>query len=361
MKNPVVRILVSVLVSVLILWFLLRLIGDESNPIGFADLGRILVDIPAGMYMTFLCIHLVGVVIRTARFRILIGAAQSGPTPGFFPLTLITLVRNMTVDMLPSRIGELFYVGLLNRGLKVPMETCFSSLAISVWFDVMVIIPLVLGLVLYPLLEAGIQQQLLVLAAVLVVICTIGILILHPGLSLAARMLQRISPSRSGILGKLNAFVSGFASSVKGSLGWRTILQTFLLTVGVRFCKYSSIAILFYAIARAGFPELANADPGSVVIALLASEAGASLPVPTFMSFGTYEAGGLAAFAMLGISVSAAGLALFTIHLVTQTVDYTLGGLSFIAFVALTGVKPGVTGYTRPIDAGRPPDRADTS
>ena len=316
------------------------MIGDESNPVGLAEMGRILTDVPVEMYLAYLGIHLAGVVIRTARFRVLISAAHSEAVPGFLPLTLVTLVRNMTVDMLPSRVGELFYVGLLNRGLKVPMETCFSSLAISVWFDIMVIIPLVLGLVLYPMLEAGMQHQLLVLAVFLAVICTIGILILHPGLSLAARALDRWSPGRSKILGKLSAFVSAFSTSVKESLNSTTIAVTFLLTVGVRICKYSSIAILFYAIARAGFPELAEASPASVVIALLASEAGASLPIPTFMSFGTYEAGGLAAFAMLGISVSAAGLALFAIHLVTQAVDYTLGGLSFIAFLAVTGFRP---------------------
>lgn len=340
MKNPLLRILVSASISVLILWALFRLIGDESNPVGFADLARILGDVPVEMYLLFLGIHLVGVVIRTARFRVLIKAAHSESVPGFLPLTLVTLVRNMTVDMLPARIGELFYVGMLNRGLRVPLETCFSSLAVSVWFDVMVIIPLVLGLILYPVLDAGIQQRLIVLVAVLIVVCTIGILILHPGLSLAAKALKRFSTGESRLLGKLNAFVSDFAVSVRDSLGRGTVLMTFLLTVGVRFCKYTSIVILFYAIARAGFPELAEADAGSIIIALLASEAGASLPIPTFMSFGTYEAGGLAAFAMLGISVSAAGLALFTIHLVTQTVDYTLGGLSFIAFVAITGTKP---------------------
>ena len=339
MKNPIVRLVVSLSVSALILWLLFRLIGDESNPVGIGELGTALANVPSSVYLTYLAIHLCGVLIRTARFRLLIRVADSASTPAFLPLTLVTLVRNMTVDMLPSRIGELFYVGLLNRGLKVPVETCFSSLALSVWFDVMVIIPLVLGLLLYPLLEAGMQQHLLVLAAVLVAVCTIGILILHPGLSVAARLLERWAPRNSKLLDGLRRFVSDFATSVRGSLGLGTMLKTFLLTVGVRFCKYSSVTILFYAIARAGFPELADAEPVSVVVALLASEAGASLPVPTFMSFGTYEAGGLAAFAVLGISVSAAGLALFTIHVVTQVVDYTLGGLSFIAFLALTGAR----------------------
>ena len=64
------------------------------------------------------------------------------------------------------------------------------------------------------------------------------------------------------------------------------------------------------------------------------------MPIPTFMSFGTYEAGGLAAFAMLGLPIESAGLALFTVHLVTQAVDYTLGGVALVFFVLLTRIKP---------------------
>ncbi len=339
-KRHGLRILVSVFASVVILWILFKLVSDESNPIGITDLTRIYTEIPITMLLVFLGIHLVGVVVRTIRFRVLIRAAKSETVPGFVPLALVTLVRNMTVDMLPSRAGELFYVGLLNRGLGVRLDSCFSSLAVSIWFDVMVIIPLVGALILYPALDATVQKNLLVLIVLLVFVCVIGILILYPGLGLAAKWLDRFADSDSRPLQKLNTFVSQFSESVKVSLGWQTVLKTFFLTVGVRFCKYSSIVILFSAIARAGFPELADADPASIVIALLASEAGASLPIPTFMSFGTYEAGGLIVFSMLGMPVAVAGLALFAIHLVTQAVDYTLGGISLIVFLAITGIGP---------------------
>jgi len=340
MKKFWLQILISVSASVLILWFLLNLVSDESNPIRLADLTGIYTEIPVTMFLTFLAIHLVGVVVRTVRFRVLIRAAQSETVPGFMPLALVTLVRNMTVDMLPARVGELFYVGLLNRGLGVRLDVGFSSLAVSVWFDVMVIIPLVGGLILFPALDAIMQKNLLVLIVLLVFVSVLGILILYPGLGIAARWLGRFEHSDSRLLKKLFTFVSQFSESVKNSLDLGTILKTFFLTVGVRLFKYSSIVILFSAIARAGFPELADADTASIVIALLASEAGASLPIPTFMSFGTYEAGGLIAFSMLGMPVAAAGLALFAIHVVTQAVDYTLGGISLIVFMAITGMRP---------------------
>ena len=338
MKNHWVRLVISIFVSVLILWLLFKLISNESNPLTLEDITRVLGDVSLVVFLSFFVIHMLGVVLRTIRFQLLIRATQSEVVPAFIPLSLVTLVRNMTVDLLPARVGELFYVGLLNRGLGVRLDSCFSSLAISIWFDVMVIIPLVFGLVLYPILETGVQQRLLLIAVVLVFVCAVGILILYPGLGIVARWLNRFR-SDSKLIRGLQSFVSQFSESVRLSLNRRTILKTFFLTVGVRICKYSSIILLFTSIADAGFPELAEADPGSILVGLLASEAGASLPIPTFMSFGTYEAGGLAAFAMLGLPIASAGLALFTIHLITQAVDYTLGGIAFAVFVMITRVK----------------------
>ena len=339
MKNYWFRLVASVFISVLILWFLFNLINDEENPIGLQDVTRVLGEVSLATFLLFFIIHLLGVIFRTVRFQLLIRATQSEVVPTFWPLALVTLVRNMTVDLLPARLGELFYVGLLNRGLGVRLDSCFSSLAISIWFDVMVIIPLVLGMLLYPVLDVGIQQRLLLVVAILVFVCGVGILILYPGLSIVARWLNRFDSS-SKILIKIQTFVSQFSDSVKLSLNWETIFKTFFLTVGVRVCKYSSIILLFMGIADAGYPDLSGADPGSILIGLLASEAAASLPIPTFMSFGTYEAGGLAAFAMLGMPVATAGLALFTVHLITQAVDYTLGGLAFVLFVMVTRTSP---------------------
>ena len=346
MKNYWFRLVTSVFISVLILWFLFKLISDEANPIGLQDITRVLDEVSLATFVLFFVIHLLGVVLRTLRFQLLIRSTQSGVVPTFWPLALVTLVRNMTVDLLPARLGELFYVGLLNRGLGVRLDSCFSSLAISIWFDVMVIIPLVLGLLFYPVLDVGIQQRLFLIVIILVIVCGVGILILYPGLSIVARWLSRLDVS-SKFLSKIQMFVGQFSDSVKLSLNRGTILKTFFLTVGVRVCKYSSIILLFIGIANAGFPDLAGADPGSILVGLLASEAAASLPIPTFMSFGTYEAGGLAAFAMLGMPVATAGLALFTVHLITQAVDYSLGGLAFILFVLITRVNPATISTVR--------------
>ena len=45
----------------------------------------------------------------------LLSAAGDQTSPGLSDLLPITLVRNMTVDLLPARVGELVFVGLLKR------------------------------------------------------------------------------------------------------------------------------------------------------------------------------------------------------------------------------------------------------
>tara|TARA_Y100001934_G_C12275355_1_gene737089 strand:- start:99 stop:1406 length:1308 start_codon:yes stop_codon:yes gene_type:complete len=76
-----------------------------------------------------------------------------------------------------------------------------------------------------------------------------------------------------------------------------------------------------------------------IVVALIASEVGASLPVPTLMSFGTYEAGGAAAFVLLGYPLAAAVMVLLTVHIASQILDYMIGGICLVLFF-LIGADP---------------------
>ena len=76
-----------------------------------------------------------------------------------------------------------------------------------------------------------------------------------------------------------------------------------------------------------------------MLVALIAAEGAASLPVPTFMSFGSYEAGGLAALTALGFPAGDSLVAMMAMHLLSQAIDYSLGGLAFLVFSWVA--KPG--------------------
>jgi hypothetical protein len=53
------------------------------------------------------------------------------------------------------------------------------------------------------------------------------------------------------------------------------------------------------------------------------------------MSFGTYESGGLATFVVFGFPADQAVLALLALHLISQVIDYGLGGLALIGVAFL--------------------------
>ena len=73
-----------------------------------------------------------------------------------------------------------------------------------------------------------------------------------------------------------------------------------------------------------------------VVAALVASEVGASLPIPTLMGFGAYEAGGAAALGLLGYPLALALLVLLTVHIVSQILDYAIGGICLVVFFLIS-------------------------
>ena len=103
------------------------------------------------------------------------------------------------------------------------------------------------------------------------------------------------------------------------------LLPSILLSLGLRLSKYAGLYALFLAVTRSNFGQFARAPVREVVAALIAGEATASLPVPSFMSFGTYETGGLATFVGFGFPAAQAVLVLLALHLVSQAVDYSLG------------------------------------
>lgn len=115
--------------------------------------------------------------------------------------------------------------------------------------------------------------------------------------------------------------------------------QTYALSLGVRVTKYLGIYFLYLAVVRPNFIEFADLPFFNVVSALLSAEGAASLPVPAFMSFGTYEAGGALALVLSGFEKAQSVATMLCIHILSQLVDYTLGCMGFVTFLFLGKAK----------------------
>jgi hypothetical protein len=93
-----------------------------------------------GPFLAFLGLFATGVAARTTRFWILLGR-----TLPFRAVLGITLVRNLLVDLLPARLGELSYVYLVTTRGKRPLEDGVATLAIAFLLDLVALSPLVLA------------------------------------------------------------------------------------------------------------------------------------------------------------------------------------------------------------------------
>lgn len=351
----VLRLLASAAVSALIVALLLRLLpqqADEKTASVLQVLGQLL--------WPWLGVYLICQVAQTAfravRYGVLLRAAGEQDVPAFRHILLVTMARNMFVDLLPARAGELIYVGLLNRGYRMSLQGCLSSLAVSFVFDLLglgVVFMLLLG----GQVAVGDWSPLLAAAgAAFIALPLAALYLLYTAPHAVMTGLRaRCGGLRWRIVARLLDFGDRIADAMQATRRARVFGRVLGLTLGVRFGKYAGLYAVFVAVTALNFPEMSTATPWKVLTAQLTAEAAASLPLPTLMSFGTYEAGGAMAWSMLGFSASTAVVVVLASHVCSQTVDYTLGGLGLLLFTLFGGRRRAAADLATPVRRGARP------
>lgn len=316
--------------------FLLSLLLKGSLQTDAAMLPQ-LIDLLAGVSLYCLFFYVAASIFRTllraCRYRLIVKVTEKSP-PSFFRFFLVTAARNMFVDMLPARLGELSYVAMLNRGYKVAGSVCLSSLLIGFIFDIIALGLLILCLVAVKLTEGG---EGLWLIPVLIILCCLVFsfyILFFPVMQACYRFLRpwRIFQTGPGkkTVQFLAQLIEAFEQARQGKIAGRLLL----LSLGIRLGKYAGLYALFTGVA-ASFPSLAYSVV-SAVTALISAEAATSLPVPSFMGFGSYEAGGTLAMVALGASKKASVVIMLALHILSQIVDYAFGGLALVVFFFTT-------------------------
>ena len=325
------RLVVSAACSVLVLGLLLSLAGSLGADVSPGDvLVALRSALPALVAAYALC-QLLQALARAQRARVLLRASLPAGTntPGLFHMLLVTFVRGACADMLPARLGELSYVAMLNRGCAVPAGDCLSSLSIGLLFDFLALLAVLA--VSIPAAAQGLTLvgSMLMLAA----ICAAGVALLFFALPVAAGWRwERFALFRWRPVAWLLKLARDVAAAVVAVRRGRVAGRVLALSLAVRAAKYAGLYALFVAVTRPLWPALSHAPVSAVLVALIAAEGAASLPVPTFMSFGSYEAGGLAALTALGFPAGDSLVAMMAMHLLSQAIDYSLGGLAFLVF-----------------------------
>ena len=286
-------------------------------------------------FWAFVALLLAGVAARAVRFRILLGPAVPMPL-----LTGIVLVRNLFVDLLPARLGELSYVYLLTSRAGRRIEEGLASLMLSVAFDLVALTPLLLlalltvgsgGAVPVPWLAAA--------ALVLGLVALAGARVAGP---LGRAVASVVAPEDGPLTGRraeLGALIRRTALAIDDAWARRVAIPVLAVSIVVRLCKFGSYFFLVLAIMGSRGDPAVDLGFFRVFLGVLSAELAAALPIPTVASFGTFEAAWAFSFTQLGFAREDAIVSGVVAHAVSQLVEYALGGLALLALLWPRGDK----------------------
>ena len=285
----------------------------------------------------FLIFQFLQTLFRALRYRILISVNDEPKVPTLYHTFLITLVRNMTIDLLPARIGELSYVAMMNRGCDVSAKTCISSLSFSVLFDFIALFILIVGVILFQLISGDVAYWLVQISIAILVLILILIFTITASVKF---ILKRVVldfnnkiKNTYNIKKRIFLIIQNIALSFEKTRKAGIFGRIFILSLLVRFCKYVGIYYLFIAVTKENYQSLYKLSFIKVISSLFSAEAGASLPIPSFMSFGAYEIGGSLTLTLLGIKEAWAFTIMLSLHIWSQLIEYSIGSIALIIFI----------------------------
>jgi uncharacterized membrane protein YbhN (UPF0104 family) len=275
-------------------------------------------------FFAFLAILTTGMALRAARFWILLGRVVP------FHLVLgITAVRNLLVDLLPARLGELSYVYLVTARANRPLEDGVATMAIAFLLDLVALAPLVLGALF--LVGGGQAVSPALAVAVSVALAIVGIAAVLSAGAVARRAgewtRRAVSSARGQALsGRLHALADRFDRARREGV----LLPAFALSVLVRLAKYGSAYCLVLSLLLPMGYRMEDLAIPRIFLGSVAAELAAALPVHGLAGFGTYEAAWALTLEELGYPREHAVISGLLAHAITQAVEYVFGGLALI-------------------------------
>ena len=304
--------LVSVAVTVGIFAYLL----SQVDP---SELARTARGLHRGYLAAFVTVLLLGVGFRAVRFWVLLGRTVRLKT-----LVAITLARNLFVDLLPARLGELSYVYLLSRRAGRTVEDGLASLLLAVLFDVVALTPLLVLAVV--VVGGGGTVPAGWLAGISVALAAGAYGAMRIAAPVAVWVGDRLDGTPEGWRLRVAGWLRGTAGALRAAWARGIFVPVLLLSMGVRICKFGSYYLLVLAIMAPLGYTAAGLGFFRVFLGVVGAELAAALPIHGIAGFGTFEAAWALSFSQLGFSPQEAIVSGILAHLVSQLVEYTLGG-----------------------------------
>jgi uncharacterized protein (TIRG00374 family) len=265
---------------------------------------------------------LLGYVLRTVRWRVILSGAARAPLTLLFPVLIMGFATN---NLLPGRLGEFWRAYLLGRKRNVRKTLALASVVVERVFDGLTLIALLAGVsIAIQLPEKGREVELI--AAAVFLTATLGLVILLRKPAVVQVPLRRVL---SRFHGGLAAWIEErFETFVEGLSPLRrppVLLLATALSVGVWLLEYGSYLLLSRGLTL-NVPS--NLELPGLGLALVTINLGIMIPSgPGYV--GTQEFFGTAALGAVGANPQAALALVVVSHAVQYAVVTGLGLLFF--------------------------------
>lgn len=299
------KTLVFLALSLSLVYFLVR----QLDPSKTLDAAR---NADPLLILASCAVYIVNNFFKALRFRVMLGDFRIP----FFDLYTITSYHNFFNQILPARTGELTYIYYLKKIGKADVSKGLHALVVTRVFDFIVISGIfICSALMY--FGARTSPALITAGAVFFVVSVIVLFNLKWLMIVCGRLTHlavkklRLGqrPFAAAITGKIDSVVDEFSSFKTGKFVPQLALTT--------LCTWATLYFLFYLTIRAfgieiGMLQSVVGSTGGVLTNVL--------PINSFGSFGTLEAGWTGGFLLAGMN--------------EQNAIFTGFGYHFISFFA---------------------------
>lgn len=336
LKNKFLYLLLSFTISIVLIYFLLSQIETKD-----------LVQTFRGIYypalLVFMIIALAGAVLRAWRYKWLLK-----PQPiSWGNIFLVTLIRNLFVDLLPARIGSLSYIYILNKRLNFSFEMATSSFVVAIIFDFLTLSPfLVLSIFAVGLGATAVSTVTLLIVALIFflfifvilwkIIPFFNFLLKIYRLLLKAFKIESRKWAKKSVE-KIHLTMDCLAQIREKKIYW----SIFFLSLSIRLAKYASLYFLLFSLLRSHGFLLKALSLWKTILGITGAELSSALPIKGIAGFGTWESAWAIAFRLMDFEQRIAILSGIGVHLLTNMFEYSLGIISIfiLAFPLLKKSK----------------------
>lgn len=324
-KNKLFYILLSIAVTVVLVLVLL-------SQIEIKDLKKIFTEIDYSYLVLFIAIALSAAGLRAWRYKLLLYPHSIT----WRNIILVTLIRNLFVDLFPAHIGSLSYIYLLNKRLNFSFEIATSTFVIAIIFDFLTLSPFLISAIFAVGLGATAisTSSLLILSFLffLIIFTVLWKIIQISSLFLKIyRFLLKIFKAESkrwaGItIEKFNLTIE-YLSEIKKKKIYGRILSLSLL---IRLAKYGSLYFLLLSLLQAHGFSFKSLSFWKNILGITGAELSSALPIKGIAGFGTWESAWALTFRLMSFETKLAILSGIGVHLITNLFEYSLGILAIL-------------------------------